>query len=120
MSTNRTLTEPELALAQVLLADIRQRIDAIAADDRGLRFALNRKIYKELTHDERGKPAARVALKARTIKAQDGQCAQCAAPLPEMDTVLDRLVAETGYVAGNVRVLCRPCDLAIQRARGFA
>jgi hypothetical protein len=119
-STNRTLNEPELALAREVLAEIRARIAGIAGEDEGLRFALNRKIYKELTYDERGKPNARQSLKARTVKAQAGKCANCAEPLPETDTVLDRLVAAKGDVEGNVRVLCRPCDLAIQRERGFA
>jgi hypothetical protein len=120
MTPNRTLTDTELEGARTLLADIRARIDAAAGADEGLRFALNRKVYKELSYDERGKPNARASLKARMVKAQNGSCAQCAKPLPENDTVLDRLSADGGYVDGNVRVLCRPCDLAIQRGRGFA
>lgn len=120
MTANRTLNEAELAQARTLLADIRTLIAGIAGDDEGLRFALNRKVYKELSYDERGKPNARQSLKARQIKAQDGKCAACTQPLPETDTVLDRLLAQTGYVEGNVRVLCRRCDLKIQRERGFA
>jgi hypothetical protein len=120
MTTNRTLDEAELETARTLLDDIRARIDTAAKGDARLRFALNRKIYKELSYDERGKPNARQSLKARMQKAQDGKCAKCGEALPESDTVLDRLSAEQGYVEGNVRVLCRPCDLAIQRERGFA
>jgi hypothetical protein len=120
MTANRTLTEIELAVAREVLAEIRARIDGIAGADEGLRFALNRKIYKELSYDERGKPNARASLKARAVKAQDGKCARCSEPLPETDTVLDRLVPEKGYVEGNVRVLCRPCDLAIQKERASA
>ena len=120
MTTNRALTETELEAARALLADIRGRIDEAAGDDEQLRFALNRKVYKELSYDERGKPNARSSLKARMIKAQAGNCAECAKPLPPADTVLDRLSADKAYVEGNVRVLCRPCDLAIQRGRGFA
>jgi len=120
MTANRTLDEQELALAREVLAEIRTRIAGIAGGDEGLRFALNRKIYKELTYDERGKPNARQSLKARMVKAQEGKCAACVQPLPETDTVLDRLVAEKGDVDGNVRVLCRPCDLAIQKERAAA
>ncbi|WP_017668025.1 hypothetical protein [Sandarakinorhabdus sp. AAP62] len=120
MTINRTLDEAELAVARTLLAEFRARIDEAAGEDERLRFALNRKIYKELTYDERGKPNARQSLKARTAKAQNGQCAICAKPLPEHDTVLDRLAAEKGDVEGNVRVLCRSCDLTIQRGRGYA
>ena len=120
MTTNRTLNETELVAARSLLAEFRARIDDVAGEDEGLRFALNRKIYKELSYDERGKPNARQSLKARMVKAQGGTCARCAEALPETDTVLDRLVAEKGYVEGNVRVLCRPCDLALQRERAAA
>jgi hypothetical protein len=120
MTPNRTLDDAELAAARTLLADIRALIDTAAGADEGLRFALNRKVYKELSYDERGKPNARASLKARMVKTQNGACAQCAKPLPESDTVLDRLSAAGGYVDGNVRVLCRPCDLTIQRQRGFA
>ena len=120
MTTNRALNEAELEAARALLAEIRTRIDDAAGDDEQLRFALNRKVYKELSYDERGKPNARSSLKARMIKAQGGNCAECAKPLPPADTVLDRLLADKAYVDGNVRVLCRPCDLAIQRGRGFA
>lgn len=91
MTPNRTLDETELATARTLLADIRTLIDTAAGADEGLRFALNRKVYKELSYDERGKPNARASLKARMVKAQAGQCAQCAKPLPESDTVLDLL-----------------------------
>lgn len=120
MTAHRTLDETELATARALLSDIRALIDTAAGTDERLRFALNRKVYKELSYDERGKPNARQSLKARMVKAQDGHCAGCAKPLPDNDTVLDRLSADAGYVEGNVRVLCRPCDLAIQRGRGFA
>lgn len=120
MTTNRALTETELEAARALLADIRARIDTAAGEDEQLRFALNRKVYKELSYDERGKPNARSSLKARMVKAQGGNCAECAKPLPPADIVLDRLSADKAYVDGNVRVLCRPCDLAIQRGRGFA
>ena len=115
MTTNRTLDENELVAARALLADIRALIDTAAADDEGLRFALNRKVYKELSYDERGRPNARQSLKARAVKAQGGACANCAAMLPENDTVLARLETEKGFVEGNVRVLCRKCDLALQR-----
>jgi hypothetical protein len=118
MTENRTLDEAELVQARDLLAEIRARIEGIAGADEGLRFALNRKIYKELTYDEKGKPNARLSLKARTVKAQDGKCAKCAQALPEADTVMDRLSADKAYVEGNVRVLCRRCDLVLQRERG--
>ena len=51
MTINRTLDEAELAVARTLLAEFRARIDEAAGEDERLRFALNRKIYKELTYD---------------------------------------------------------------------
>lgn len=62
----------------------------------------------------------RRGLKRRKYAAQDGRCASCGEALPEMDAVLDRFEAMDGYTNENTRVLCRPCDLRIQRERGFA
>jgi len=46
---NRTLTADELALASALLADTRARLQALAADDAELLFALRRKVFEELS-----------------------------------------------------------------------
>ena len=43
---------------------MRARLTALAAGDMELLFAFRRKVYKELTYDERGKPMARKRLKA--------------------------------------------------------
>ena len=38
-----------------MLGEVRTRLNALAAGDLELLFALRRKVYKELTYDERGK-----------------------------------------------------------------
>jgi hypothetical protein len=61
---NRTLTSEELELANALLDEIRSRSENLAGDDASLLFAYRRKIAKELSYDERGKPAERKKVKA--------------------------------------------------------
>jgi hypothetical protein len=48
-----------------------------------LLFALRRKLAKELSIAERGKPILRVKLKAKKRIEQDGRCKLCDAPFPE-------------------------------------
>lgn len=117
---NRKLDAAELELARELLIQVRSRLNQLAGEDSALRFALNRKVFKELMYDERGKPAIRVALKKRKRKTQGGLCAVCQQTLPDTDVHLDRYEAMLGYTDGNTRLLCRPCDLKIQTERGFA
>jgi UTP:GlnB (protein PII) uridylyltransferase len=52
---NRNLTSDELKRANALLADIRERLDSLAAGDPLLLFAYRRKVAKELGYDERGR-----------------------------------------------------------------
>lgn len=116
---NRNLTADELATANQLLDEIRRRLADLANGDNALLFAYRRKIYKELTYDERGKPAQRNQLKAFKRGEQRGLCALCAQPLPAKNAVLDRLDAATGYTPENTRLICEPCDRQNQTARGF-
>lgn len=116
---NRRLSEAELAVANKLLSSIRKRLATLSAGDPDLLFALRRKVAKELTYDERDKPMVRRALKRRMRKLQDGICPLCNKPLPETYCVLDRFDAQGGYVEGNVRLLCEPCDRQVQRERRY-
>jgi hypothetical protein len=117
---NRRLTETELSSATALLKKIRTKLDALAGGDLELRWAFNRKIYKELVYDERGKPMHRRALKFKKWKSQQGKCAVCHGGLPETGAVLDRLHAMKGYTIENTRLLCPACDTRIQTERGYA
>jgi len=118
---NRQLTPDELAhLFTPLLSDVRDKLRALSKGDVPLHWALRRKLAKELTYDERGKPMQRRILKVVKRVDQNGLCAACQQPLPTKDVVLDRLEAMSGYTKANTRLLCRPCDYRVQEDRGFA
>ena len=116
---NRTLSAHELLNANALLDDVRARLKSLAGDDSALLFAYRRKIYKELTYDERGKPTHRKTLKEIKRRQQTGRCAECRGLLPDRYAVLDRLDAQRGYTEGNTRLLCPDCDTRIQTQRGY-
>lgn len=118
----RKLTEEEQLKARSLLDQIRTALNGLAAGDPELLFAYRRKLTKELQYDERSKPAQRKSLKRRKLIAQAGKCAVCGGELPPaaLGAVLDRINAMDGYTDSNTRLLCRDCDLEIQRSRAFA
>lgn len=117
---NRRLSPTELKTANSLLEEFRAKISATASGDEALLWALRRKIFKELMHDERGKPMARRALKETKRKAQGGLCVVCQGPLPEKNSVLDRLEAMKGYTVENTRLLCPPCDTRLQAEKVYS
>ncbi len=118
---NRQLTERELAdVFAPLIADVRTRLAALSGGNAELLFALRRKLSKELSYDERGKPMERRELKALKRGEQHNKCAICGRDLPEKNVVLDRLEAMKGYTRENTRLLCRECDYKQQEERGFA
>lgn len=117
---NRRLSAEEILKANVLLNEVRARLETLAAGDLDLLFAFRRKVYKELTYDERDKPMARRKLKAAMRKAQNGICPVCIQPLPPTYTVLDRINAADGYVDTNVRLICEPCDRHVQTERRYS
>jgi len=94
---NRNLTPTELTQANTLLVEIRQRLNELAAGDPAALFAFRRKIAKELTYDERGKPAERNKLKACKFGEQGGICPECGDSLPAKFAELDRKNAMDGY-----------------------
>lgn len=117
---NRRLTPEELAKVRVLLDTVRAQLESLSAGDPDLLFAYRRKVYKELTYDERDKPMVRRQLKALKRGEQHGICPLCQEPLPEAYCVLDRLAAAAGYTAENTRLICQQCDIAAQKAKGYA
>ena len=117
---NRQLSGPELDLANTILKTTRQQLEAAAAGDQELLFALRRKIAKELTYDERSKPMVRRALKRKMRALQNGVCPLCKEELPERYCVLDRFNAADGYVPENVRLICESCDRRVQTERRFS
>lgn len=118
---NRQLTKDELdTLFYPLIERVRADLRDSAGGDEELLWALRRKLYKELTYGERGKPTHRRLLKARKMKEQENRCARCADELPLRGAVLDRIEAMLGYTAENTRLLCHSCDQEVQTDRGFA
>ncbi len=113
---NRNLTDDELAQAHALLTDIRQRLNELSAGDPAVLFAFRRKIAKELTYDERGKPADRNKLKARKFGEQHGLCTECREPLPEKFAELDRKNAIEGYTPENTELIHAACHRKRQAA----
>jgi hypothetical protein len=116
---NPRLNAQQMALANDLLSLIRRRLDELSQGDRELRFALNRKVAKELGYDERSKPGDRRKLKIQKRKEQDGKCARCQNELPQKGAVLDRFKAIDLYTAQNTQLICEGCDKAIQEERGY-
>lgn len=117
---NRQLTADEIqTLFNPLIGEIRKSLIALSKGDEALHWALRRKLFKELTYDERGKPMQRRKLKDQKRAEQDNKCAECSCSLPAKYTVLDRKVAMNGYTAENTRLLCVACDSRVQNERGY-
>jgi hypothetical protein len=117
---NRNLTKAELAQANDLLDDIRQRLNVLSTGDPALLFAFRRKVAKELTYDERGTPTLRNKLKAGKYGEQGGICPECLKPLPEKFAELDRKNAMNGYTPENTELIHGECHRKRQAARGWA
>lgn len=117
---NRNLNAEELQLANQLLADIRDRLTKLSADDPLLLFAYRRKVSKELGYDERGKPAARNKLKAVKHYQQSGRCIHCGDDMPLSYSELDRKNAADGYTVENTDLVHAKCHHARQAAKRYA
>jgi hypothetical protein len=117
---NRRLTSEELQIANHILALVRNRITAAANGDAEFRFALNRKIYKEISYDERDKPSRRKRLKSIKRRQQNNICPYCNEQLPPSDCELDRLVASAGYTTENTHLVHQECHRRSQAGKGYA
>lgn len=119
MVRNPRLNEEQLVEANQLLDEFRQRMQDVTGDDDNHYFALRRKIAKELTYDERGKPSHRKRLKYQLMRDQDGLCVHCGTELPDKGAVLDRIEAKLGYTKENVELIHPHCDQLRQAALGY-
>lgn len=118
--TNRRLSPYELeSLFTPLMTEVRGYLATLSGGDDDLHWALRRKLYKELSYDERGKPMHRRKLKELKRAEQNNMCPLCKAPLPEKYVVLDRLEAMGGYSPENTRLLCLACDASVQQSREY-
>ncbi|MGA3288440.1 MAG: hypothetical protein ABSD46_13580 [Bacteroidota bacterium] len=117
---NRRLTEEEIKkLFTPLFSEVRKRLTALSRGKKDLRWALQRKLLKELIYDERGKPMYRRKLKEQKRLEQNNKCAVCGSKLPTKYSVLDRFKAMKGYTIKNTRLICQSCDTTIQQQRGY-
>ena len=117
---NRRLTPEERSDLGSLLHEIRGHLDAMAGPNAELRFALNRRLYRLLSYDERGTPAFRKKLKEKKLAEQGGNCALCLQPLELRDSELDRISASVGYTAANTRLVHHACHRKDQQRKGFS
>lgn len=116
---NRRLNNEQIEEANALLKEIREKIEVLGGNDRDLKFAYRRKVFKELMYDERSKPMIRRALKAKKMKEQNGLCPICNQELGKSYMVLDRFIAVDGYTAENTRLIHPDCDRKVQEDRKF-
>jgi ribosomal protein L44E len=118
---NRNLNATELReIFNPLFEEVKSRLNQLSGGDAALLWALRRKLAKELSYLERGKPLDRKILKAIKRAEQGGKCAICSQDLPEQGAELDRFEAMLGYTATNTRLLCHDCHWKVQRERHFA
>jgi hypothetical protein len=120
---NRTLSKDELdKLYRPLWHEILFLIGKAAAGDNELRFALNRKICKELSYLERGKPSVRRDIKLKKYAQQKGICPECGKELPEFgkNADLDRKSAIAGYTLENTELVHNECHRKRQASRNYS
>lgn len=119
---NRNLTSEELERFRTIFVAVTRLLDEAAGNDRELRFALNRKLFKELSYVERGKPMNRRMLKLRKYGQQRGLCSHCNKDLPEAgkNAHLDRFSAIDGYTIENTELIHAECHLLRQEVKKFS
>ena len=116
---NPTLDEEHLKRANALIARIKDEIRAMSGDNDQLLFAYRRKVYKELSYWERGKPMDRKRLKLRKWRAQGEACFACKQPMAMAYAILDRHEAIGGYTAENTDLICVGCDTGRQASKNY-
>ena len=115
-----SLSEEDRARAIAILEELREKIAAVAGEDRERLFQMRRYILKRLEFDERGTPTQRRTLKEAKRKSQRGLCALCQGELPQRGAELDRFRAVDGYTACNTQLVCHSCHQKAEAERGFA
>jgi len=118
---NPTLTEfQQRNLLRPLLARTIERLEKLSAGNKHLKWALRRKLAKELVYLERGTPAERRKLKLLKRAQQKGKCALCGKRLPLKGAELDRFQAYNGYTEKNTRLVHHECHIRAQLNKGYS
>jgi len=120
MTSHRKLTDSERQSAKELLDEIRSKLDVLANSDKDLLFALRRKIFKELSYDERDKPSARKAIKKKKWIEQERKCADCGEPMQFKYSHADRIHAPAGYNMDNIRLVHSECHHKSQSEKDYS
>lgn len=116
---NPQLNKKQLESSWRLLGEVRAKLKKLSKDNKNLLFAYRRKIFKELMHDERGKPMQRRKLQELMWGKQKGKCAICKNSLKLKGAELDRKSAPRGYVETNVRLVHHICHRKDQARKKF-
>jgi hypothetical protein len=117
---NRNLTADELKASNRLLKSVRVRLLKLSGDNPKLLFAHRRKLWKELSHDERSKPGHRRQLKRKKRIEQNGVCPLCDKRLPQKYCHLHRLNAAKGYTVRNTQLVHEACHRRQQAGQNYA
>ena len=117
--SNPQLDMEQLEQAHAILHSVRAQLDEASGGDPKLRFALSRKVQKELSYDERSKPAHRNKIKRERRIEQANLCPICDLELPEKYAVLDRFEAWKGYTFENTQLIHADCDFKQQQSKGY-
>lgn len=117
---NRNLTNEELeGVFAPLLKEVREKLENLSNGEESLLWALRRKLSKELTYDERGKPAHRKKLKEKKRFEQNNICPVCNKELPLKYAILDRIEAMRGYTEDNTKLIHPECDRKSQERKNY-
>jgi hypothetical protein len=120
MANYQLTDEQRIQLFAPLFERIKTELNTLSNGDEQLMWALQRKLAKELTYLERGKPATRKKLKAIMWKKQNSNCALCNNPMPQEYSELDRYEACLGYIESNVRLVHHECHKKDQADKNYA
>lgn len=112
-------TDQREILFEPLYASVTKRLEELSAGNADLLFALRRKLFKELSYQERGSPMLRAKIKQQRRKMQSNICPVCNETLPESHAHLHRLEAKKGYTVKNTQLIHSRCHIRGQELLGY-
>lgn len=120
MANPQLTKEQREKLFAPLFERVKSELEKLSNGDERLKWALRRKLAKELVYLERSTPAVRNKLKSLMWSKQNGLCDICGKAIQVKGSELDRFEAYHGYVESNVRLLCHECHIKDQASKGYA
>ena len=121
MSNPQLTAEQRKVIFLPLFGRVKVLLEAASGGDQNLKWALNRKLFKELVYLERGKPMQRKALKKQKMKEHAGICALCRRLIqPDDESHLHRTYAPDGYTPRNTQLVHDRCHRQDQKAKKYA